>query len=162
MNNRWGLLAVALALVAMGGAVILILVPAPKPPIGIATSTPPSSIFSSSTLNAGIADLITIDSPVPGDTVGSSSVVVSGSARGSWYFEASFPVELLDAGGTVLAQGPAQAQSDWMTTDFVAFTATLSYPPQPHGAHGTLILKNDNPSGDPARAKEVSIPVVFN
>lgn len=162
MNNRWGLLAAALTLVAMAGAVVLVLVPAPKPPIGIATSTPTTSILSSSTPNAGIADLITVDSPKPEDTVGSSTTTISGSARGTWYFEASFPVQLLNASGTVIAEGPAQAQSNWMTTDFVAFKTTISYPPQPHGSQGTLILKNDNPSGDPARSQQVSIPVVFN
>jgi hypothetical protein len=43
----------------------------------------------------------------------------------------------------------------------VIFKATLTYPAQPKGSKGTLILRNDNPSGDPARDKKVEIPVIF-
>ncbi len=91
-------------------------------------------------------DMVRIDAPLPGAKV-SSPLTVMGSARGSWYFEASFPVILKDASGAVIAQKPAQAQGDWMTTDFVPFTVTLSFPAQPAGSHGTLILRKDNPSG---------------
>lgn len=110
--------------------------------------------------SAGIADLISVGTPTKGANV-SSPLTITGSARGTWYFEASFPIELRNASGTVIAQGHGEAQSNWMTEDFVIFKATLSYPAQPAGSHGTLVLKNDNPSGDPARDKSVEIPVVF-
>ena len=106
------------------------------------------------------ADLIVVDSPKTASIV-SSPLVVSGKARGTWYFEASFPVELLDAQGTAIAQTPAKAQGDWMTTEFVPFTVTLSFAKQPVGSHGTLILKKDNPSGDPAHEDSLSIPILF-
>lgn len=85
---------------------------------------------------------------------------VSGEARGTWYFEASFPVRLLDADGTVLAATPAQAQGDWMTDAFVPFKVTLTFK-EPKGVTGVLVLKKDNPSGDPARDDEIRIPVRF-
>jgi hypothetical protein len=108
----------------------------------------------------GKTQLITIDSPRPNATV-SGPIAIKGKARGNWFFEASFPIELKDAKGNVLGQTHAQAQGDWMTENFVDYTATLTFPPQPKGSKGTLYLKKDNPSGDPARDDALIVPVVF-
>lgn len=89
-----------------------------------------------------------------------SPLVVTGKARGTWYFEASFPVRLLDGNGNELATVPAEAQGDWMTEDFVPFIATLTFS-QPSTPTGSLILEKDNPSGDPAHAAQIVIPVQF-
>ncbi len=105
-------------------------------------------------------DMVRVDAPLSGAKV-SSPLTVMGSARGNWYFEASFPVILQDASGAVIAQKPAQAQGEWMTTDFVPFTVTLTFPTQPAGSHGTLILKKDNPSGLPQNDDSRQIPVSF-
>jgi hypothetical protein len=105
------------------------------------------------------ADTIRIDTPTPGQTV-ASPLAVRGSARGAWFFEASFPVTLLDGRGEVLARGPAQAQGDWMTADWVPFAANLAFPP-PTTATGTLVVENANPSGDPANAQSRRMEVRF-
>lgn len=105
------------------------------------------------------AGLITVAAPVASTKV-SSPLSVTGEARGFWYFEASFPVELLDANGASLAIGVAQAQADWMTEDFVPFAATLTYP-APSTATGTLMLRKDNPSGMPENDDWLAIPVTF-
>ena len=105
------------------------------------------------------ADLIQVDAPQAGAVV-TSPLIVRGKARGTWYFEASFPVRLLDANGVELAVVPAQAQGDWMTTEFVPFVVTLTFAP-PATKTGTLILQNDNPSGLPENAKEIRIKVKF-
>lgn len=89
-----------------------------------------------------------------------SPLLVTGEARGSWYFEASFPVKLLDAHGNTLVQWYAQAQGEWMTTDFVLYESTLIFP-QPTTATGTLVLEKDNPSGLPEHAASVTVPVRF-
>lgn len=107
------------------------------------------------------ADLIVVESLAPGDYV-ASPLTVTGRARGTWYFEASFPVQLLDGNGNVLASGPAQAQGDWMTTEFVPFAITLPAFAAPGTANGTLVLKKDNPSGLPEHEDELRIPVRFN
>jgi len=107
----------------------------------------------------GIENEITIDSPAPEATI-SSPLEINGKARGNWYFEASFPVKLFDANGNQIAVMPVRAQSDWMVTDFVPFKATLEFP-APATATGTLVFQNDNPSGDPARSKSFSMPIVF-
>lgn len=89
-----------------------------------------------------------------------SPLVISGQARGNWYFEASFPAELIDANGKQLFIGPVQAQGEWMTKEFVPFNSEIIFA-QPETANGTLILRKDNPSGLPENDAEVRIPVRF-
>ncbi|HXK40433.1 MAG TPA: GerMN domain-containing protein [Candidatus Paceibacterota bacterium] len=101
--------------------------------------------------------MIIVESPRPNEQV-TSPLVVSGKARGGWFFEASFPVELLGAQGEVLAFVPAQAGGEWMTEDFVPFSATLSFD---IGAaqQGTLVLMKDNPSGLPEHDAQIVLPL---
>jgi hypothetical protein len=73
-------------------------------------------------------ELLRIDSPSPNPKVKiGSPIEISGLAKGNWYFEASFPVQVLDEDGTVLGSDIGQAQSDWMTTDFVPFSGEISF-----------------------------------
>ena len=102
-----------------------------------------------------------IKTVLPADnTVITSPVMVTGEARGSWYFEASFPVKVYDANGKLLGSGPAQAQGDWMTEDFVSFVASITFT-KPTTATGKIVLENDNPSGLSENSKSVEIPVKF-
>lgn len=105
-------------------------------------------------------DLIRVTSPLTGELVG-SPLVVSGIAKGSWYFEASFPVRLLDNTGAELAVVPAQAQGNWMTDNFVPFVAVLNFNPGA-ATSGKLVLHNDNPSGLSENDKSIIIPVTFS
>ncbi len=152
MNKGWILVA-ALFVIIVIGTLVLFFIPA-------RTAKAPTTGTATTTL-ASLDDLITVTSPLPNSIISSTTITVTGKARGNWYFEASFPVKLKDANGTVIAQGPAQAQSDWMTTDYVPFIISLTFPAQPTGSKGTLVLMNDNPSGDPAKQKELDIPVIF-
>lgn len=95
------------------------------------------------------------------DMVIKSPLGLTGEARGNWYFEASFPVKLLDANGKVLFQGPAQAIGEWMTTEYVPFSITVPFP-TPETATGTLVLEKDNPSGLPEHDDALRIPVKFS
>ena len=104
-------------------------------------------------------DLILITRPRPGDTV-SSPLAVEGEARGMWFFEASFPVFILDANGNELGVVPADAQGEWMTESFVPFRAVLEFRASPT-ERGTLLLKKDNPSGLPEHDDELRVPVWF-
>lgn len=92
-------------------------------------------------------DLIQIELPFPGAVTGKEFSVL-GKARGNWYFEASFPIDVLDKNGKVLVQTHAEAQGDWMTTNFVPFKAVVKVPANYIGP-ATLVLKKDNPSGLP-------------
>ncbi|MBP6858236.1 MAG: hypothetical protein KBC33_00175 [Candidatus Pacebacteria bacterium] len=112
---------------------------------------------------ASVNDIRVISVVPGGDIV--SPLRITGEARGPWYFEASFPVLLTDGDGLIIAEGYGQAQGEWMTTEFVPFVATLEFTipanADAFGRRGTLIFKNDNPSGDPARDMAVEIPVLF-
>lgn len=112
---------------------------------------------------AALADMIRVTSPAAKSAV-TSPLHIDGEARGSWYFEASFPVSLVDGDGNTIAQGVASAQGDWMTSDFVPFTADLTFNAASlSGAarNATLVLKKDNPSGDPARDASLEVPVIL-
>ena len=115
--------------------------------------------FTETVVLPDVANLIHVKAPLPDTLVGSPLLIV-GEARGNWYFEASFPVRLIDAAGTLLAEAPAQAKSDWMTTEFVPFEVELDFQ-LPTTETGTLILKKDNPSGLPEHDASVSLPVRF-
>jgi hypothetical protein len=107
-------------------------------------------------------DVIKITSPRPGAEI-SSPLTVTGEARGTWFFEASFPIMLTDWDGKIIAEAHAQAQGNWMTTEFVPFKATVNFtkPVNAPNNRGTLILKKDNPSGLPANDDALEIPIVF-
>ncbi len=116
------------------------------------------------------ADLIRIDSPRPNQII-QSPLTITGEARGSWFFEASFPVVLTNWDGLIIAQGIATAKSDpshedgagWMTADFVPFEAKLTFTvdKNSYSNKGTLIFRKDNPSGLPEHDDALEIPVVF-
>lgn len=103
--------------------------------------------------------LIKVDSPQLNETI-QSSYTIKGQARGYWFFEASFPIKLLDENGNIITQTIAQAQSDWMTEDFVPFEAVLTFS-VPKDQKGTLVLKKDNPSGLPENDAQIQIPVIL-
>ncbi|MDP1688910.1 MAG: Gmad2 immunoglobulin-like domain-containing protein [bacterium] len=107
-------------------------------------------------------DFIRISSPMPNQLV-KSPLTITGVARGSWFFEASFPVMLTDWNGRIIGRGIAQTKSDWMTSDFISFEATLTFTSDKnaYSKNGTLILKKDNPSGLPANDDALEMPVVI-
>jgi hypothetical protein len=140
----------------------------PKPPIACTiegqkyqwqwpTSPPPG--IAGNAQESDLAGLIMVLSPRPNDII-NSGFEVKGEAVGNWYFEASFPVRLVDANGKILAETAAQAQGDWMTGDLVPFSAKLGFA-KPETKTGLVILQNDNPSGLPENQKELKVPVNF-
>lgn len=103
---------------------------------------------------------VVLDSPLA-ESIINSPVAISGRARGRWFFEASFPVKIVDANNQVLGLAPAQAQGDWMTNDFVPFRTTIEFS-QPTTSTGFIILLKDNPSGLSEHDAEVRLPVRFD
>ncbi len=107
-------------------------------------------------------EAIRVVSPQPNEKI-TSPLTVRGEARGNWFFEGSFPVYLVDGPegtGEEMTSAVAQAQDEWMTTEFVPFEATLIFA-QPETSDGTLILAKDNPSGLPAHDAQFTVPVRF-
>lgn len=105
------------------------------------------------------ADLIVVDLPFPEAVVG-KEFRVSGKARGTWFFEASFPIEVIDQNGKNLATGIAQAEDEWMTENFVPFKADIKVP-ETYIGRATLVLKKDNPSGLPENDASASFPITI-
>jgi len=105
-------------------------------------------------------DLIRLDNPRPNQEI-TSPLAIKGQARGTWFFEGSFPVVLVNWDGLIIAEGQAKASSDWMTEDFVPFTAELSFVKPDYKNNGSLILQKDNPSGLPANDDALEIPIIF-
>ena len=101
--------------------------------------------------------MIKVSLPFPGAVTGKEFSVI-GEARGTWYFEASFPIVVLDKDGNELVQTHAEAQADWMTENFVPFKADIKVPTSYIGK-GTLVLKKDNPSGLPSKDASISFPI---
>ena len=104
--------------------------------------------------------LIELRNPLPGDPI-HSPLAIEGMAKGPWYFEASFPVYLLNAAGDTIARTPARAEGEWMTTNMVPFKATLEFT-TPAGDSGTLILAKSNASGLPEHDDELRVPIRFH
>lgn len=109
-------------------------------------------------------DLIRVNLPLQNAKI-TSPLMITGEARGSWFFEASFPVTLVDWDGLIIGQGVAQAKGDWMTADFVPFEARITFDKPPYvgeqSKRGAIILRNDNPSGQASTSKSIEIPIVF-
>ncbi|MDP2676953.1 MAG: Gmad2 immunoglobulin-like domain-containing protein [bacterium] len=113
-------------------------------------------------------DIIRLDSPRPNQVI-TSPLTITGEARGTWYFEASFPIILVDWDGRIIAQHYAQAQDEWMTENFVPFVGALEFekPYDDTGnvpdfmKRGSLILQKDNPSGLPQFDDALEIPILF-
>ncbi|OGG50329.1 hypothetical protein A3C18_00245 [Candidatus Kaiserbacteria bacterium RIFCSPHIGHO2_02_FULL_54_11b] len=154
MNTRswWGLIS-ALTIIVIVLAWVLFSTPAPVE-APTATSTPPIA-----TTTLPLAKRVVVTSPKANATVG-KIFVVSGAAPGPWFFEASFPIKIVDADNNFIGSGIAQAQGEWMTTDQVTFTSTITLTGSYTGP-ATVVLLRDNPSGLPENDDSVSVPIVI-
>ena len=111
-------------------------------------------------------DLIQLTTPTVGGEI-NSPLNINGQARGYWFFEASFPVILTNWDGLIIAEGIATAKGEWMTEEFVPFSAQLEFV-SPYKAgdpdfmqRGSLILQKDNPSGLPEHDDALEMPITF-
>ncbi|MGB7957361.1 MAG: Gmad2 immunoglobulin-like domain-containing protein [Minisyncoccia bacterium] len=103
---------------------------------------------------------VQIFNPVPGQTIISPETVSGSVTGGGWFFEATFSVRVVDADGTVLGEGQAQAQSDWTSTGTVLFMGAIPFSVS-HSATGTIVFSKDNPSGLPQDEESFSVPIKF-
>jgi hypothetical protein len=105
------------------------------------------------------SDLIRVSSPRAGEVI-TRPLQIIGEARGPWFFEASFVIELLDEKGNLIGQTIATAESDWMTEDYVPFSALMEYPLNVSGA-GTLVFIKNNPSDLPENDAQFRLPILL-
>jgi hypothetical protein len=108
---------------------------------------------------------IVVSSPLPESTVSASPIVIKGRAVGNWFFEASAPVDVVNWDGLIIGQGFVTVDQgyDWMTTDFVPFTGSVSYDASqltPY-KYGWIIMHKDNPSGEPQFDDSLEFKILF-
>jgi hypothetical protein len=118
------------------------------------------TLYTESPATGDLSTLIRVTVPTTGASV-SSPISVQGTARGTWYFEASFPIVVLNSEGVEIGHGIATAKEDWMTMNFVPFEGSIVLSGAPTET-GTIVFKKDNPSGDPALDLSYSVPVSFS
>ncbi|PJE60069.1 MAG: hypothetical protein COU85_00270 [Candidatus Portnoybacteria bacterium CG10_big_fil_rev_8_21_14_0_10_44_7] len=119
-----------------------------------------NNIEQSTSAPVELTDKIRVFQPTSGQKI-TSPLKITGEARGPWFFEATFPVVLQGQSGEALFRGYATAQSDWMTNDFVPFSATIEFSQPVAGTQGSLILRKDNPSGLLKYDEQLTVPVSF-
>lgn len=144
---------IKLLIIIVFSSVFLGILPAIILLLPLALKTEPGS-------NLFFSDNVVVYSPLPQESV-SSPLIITGKARGNWFFEASFPIKIFDGNGDELGVVSAQALSDWMTADFVQFKATLEFT-RSATKNGKIVFKKDNPSGLPEHDAEVSFPIIFS
>jgi hypothetical protein len=109
--------------------------------------------------------LIVVTSPLPESTVSASPIVIKGKAKGTWFFEASAPVDIVNWDGLIIGQGYVMVDEgySWMTTDMVPFTGTVSYDATKLAPYkyGWIIMKKDNPSGEPQFDDALEFKILF-
>lgn len=111
-------------------------------------------------------DLIRVRHPLPEGTI-ASPFIIEGEARGSWFFEANFPVILTDWDGRIIASHYAEAIGEWMTEEYVPFKSELEFeldlPPDAPDfmKRGSLILGKSNASGLPEHDDAFEYTVYF-
>jgi hypothetical protein len=150
-NSKLAVVIIAVVGVALGSFYLF----SPKDPrIIVPSSTPLAENMTIS------HPLITVTSPKPSESI-ATPLTVTGQARGNWFFEGTFPITLVDQNDSTLADGYATAEGEWMTENFVPFTAQLTFEKPVAGQKGTLILKKANASGLTENDDALEIPVVF-
>jgi len=105
-----------------------------------------------------LSDEVVIENPRPNQTI-VSPLIVKGRARGTFYFEGSFPIRLVDERGNELAESYVESQGEWMTEDFVPFIGELEF--QTDATSGTLYFEKANPSGLPENEQVLEVPIQF-
>ena len=105
-------------------------------------------------------DLISF-STLPGAKIPQGVLSVKGIIKGAWFFEANILINILDTDQNMLKTGNANAISDWMTVEPVAFEGSIDLTGLPTGP-AYLEIRNDNPAGpDEGVNKNILIPIVI-
>jgi hypothetical protein len=143
-------------------AIACLLIAGCQPASETAVTPPDETAAAEAAAGAEPAPELVVSTPAVGARV-TSPVRVEGSAPGPWYFEAVLPAQIV-VEGQMISEAPAQAQSDWMTTERVPFVAVLEFSVAAE-TPAELVLTEDMPkydqNGEELPLREVRIPVVL-
>jgi len=151
-NGLWWTIITILFAIIIGLAWVLFTTPTPT------NSGGESATSTQSTASAALHERVVVSEPASGASV-SAAFTVKGEAPGNWFFEASFPIKVVDAQGSAIGQGIAQAAGEWMTTEQVPFSAEVTT--AGYSGPATLVLLRDNPSGLPENNDALEIPITI-
>lgn len=104
--------------------------------------------------------VVKVITPLSGSTT-KSPLKVIGTVPAGWMFEGVFPIKLLDSKGKVVGQAQAKEKvaGSWQSGNPVDFEATITF--KSSTGSGTLVLENDNPSGNPENDKKFEVIVNY-
>ncbi len=123
---------------------------------GIVAGT--SVAIASGGIESKVAKTISVATPIPLSTI-SNPVHVTGKAKNNWFFEATFPVEVIDEDGVVLGQGQAHAATDWTVPGMIDFSADITWQDTTDN-RGFIVLTKDDPSGL-GNVPMIKVPIFF-
>lgn len=142
-----------LILVLVIGLFVWAMVRDSKQPVSPLSQDTPVNQVQDQKTPAQKGDMIVVTSPLPEATISVSPLTIKGRARGNWFFEATAPVNIVNWDGLIIGEGYIQVDegNDWMTTEYVPFTGTITYDASQLGPYkyGWIILKKHNASGEP-------------
>jgi len=123
-----------------------------------------TNINAEENVNAVIEALKIKDLNIESGELITSPVTISGSASGTWFFEGSFLVDLVDENDSVIAQSYVTALGEWMTEEYVSFGGTLEFSNLMAGdvQTGKLIFRKANPSDLNELDESFELPVKFS
>lgn len=153
MRGRKGLVAGVIAVVCLGVATAAWIV------VTQAHLEPRPTEYRAEWNNGKTVEVVTVDEPVPHGRI-TNPLVVRGKVAGSWFFEANFPIVVLDEHRHAIGVGFGVARGDWMTEKPVKFTASVKLK-DTDGDRGFVVLHRANPSDDRTLDAKVEIPIRF-
>lgn len=104
-------------------------------------------------------NLIVIEYPEPYGKV-KSPVLIKGKARGYFFFEANFPIKIIDENGNVLVSDYIDTKENWMTENFVFFEKYINVN-FGKTKRGFIVFERANPSGLKENEFLLYLPVYF-
>jgi len=133
--------------------------PPSQPEAAAPAAAPPADARVVTAKPASAGEQLKVTAPAPGARL-QSGFIAEGSAPGFWYFEAVFPITLVDEAGAVLAEAPGQAVDDWMTAGPVRFRTPVAFKVTGE-TKAWLVFTKDNETGEAENDGEVRVPVVL-
>lgn len=107
------------------------------------------------------AGSLEVTDPKPNAVV-SSPLAVAGRATESWFANGRLAIVLMDAAGNIVTHAPAEGVWAEQDAAFIPFALTLQFEMPTTTTSGLLVIRNENPSGDPSLDLLFAIPVRFS
>lgn len=114
------------------------------------------------TMSGALSDLVMLSSVNEWDII-TSPLLLTGTAPGNWFFEATAPVTIVNRDWLIIGEWYITSMIDWMTTDIIPFSGSATFTRDPLTPYPSwyIILRRDNPSWEAINDAYIEIPVLF-